>query len=66
MSALLEIRNIETWYDLVYAIRGVSLSIEEGTITAILGNNGAGKTTILRTVMGLIQDQPDKGEIEFK
>ena len=66
MSALLEIRNIETWYDLVYAIRGVSLIVEEGTITAILGNNGAGKTTILRTVMGLIKDQPDKGEIEFK
>lgn len=65
MSALLEIRNIETWYDLVYAIRGVSLSVEEGTITAILGNNGAGKTTILRTIMGLIEDQPDKGEIEF-
>jgi branched-chain amino acid transport system ATP-binding protein len=65
VSALLEIRNIETWYDLVYAIRGVSLSVEEGTITAILGNNGAGKTTILRTIMGLIEDQPDKGEIEF-
>jgi branched-chain amino acid transport system ATP-binding protein len=62
---LLEIKNIETYYDLIYAIRGVSLSVEEGSITAILGNNGAGKTTILRTVMGLINDQPDKGTIEF-
>ena len=34
-------------------------------ITAILGNNGAGKSTILKTVMGLLDDQPDKGTIEF-
>jgi len=62
---LLEIKNIETYYDLIYALRGVSLSVEEGTITTILGNNGAGKSTILKTVMGLIEDQPDKGTIEF-
>ena len=65
MSALLEIKNIETYYDLVYAIRGASLTVEEGSITAILGNNGAGKSTVLKTVMGLIEDQPDKGTIEF-
>ncbi len=65
MSALLEIKNIETYYDLIYAIRGASLTVEEGSITAILGNNGAGKSTILKTVMGLIKDQPDKGTIEF-
>jgi branched-chain amino acid transport system ATP-binding protein len=65
MAALLEIKNIETYYDLIYAIRGASLSVEEGTITAILGTNGAGKSTILKTVMGLIEDQPDKGTIEF-
>jgi len=64
-GALLEIRNIETYYGLIYAIRGTSLSVEVGTITAILGNNGAGKSTILKTVMGLIEDQPDKGTIEF-
>jgi len=63
--ALLEIKNIETFYTLIYALRGVSLSVEEGTITAILGNNGAGKSTILKTVMGLLDDQPDKGTIEF-
>ena len=65
MSALLEIKNIETYYDLIYAIRGASLTVEEGSITAILGNNGAGKSTVLKTVMGLIEDQPDKGTIEF-
>ena len=65
MATQLEIKNIETFYRLVYALRGVSLSVDEGTITAILGNNGAGKSTILKTVMGLIDDQPDKGTIEF-
>ena len=65
MSALLEIKNIETYYDLIYALRGLSLSVEEGTITTILGNNGAGKSTILKTVMGLIEDQPYKGTIFF-
>lgn len=65
MAALLEIKNIETYYDLIYAIRGASLSVEAGSITSILGNNGAGKSTILKTMMGLIDDQPDKGTIEF-
>jgi branched-chain amino acid transport system ATP-binding protein len=65
LAALLEIKNIETYYDLIYAIRGVSLTVESGSITAILGNKGAGKSTILKTIMGLIEDQPDKGTITF-
>lgn len=65
MSILLEIKNIETYYDLIYAIRGASLAVEAGTITTILGNNGAGKSTILKTLMGLIDNQPDKGVIKF-
>ena len=66
LGTLLEIKNIETFYRLVYALRGLSLTVEEGTITAILGNNGAGKSTILKTVMGLLDDQPDKGTIMFR
>jgi len=65
LATLLEIKNIETFYTLIYALRGVSLSVDQGTITAILGNNGAGKSTVLKTVMGLLDDQPDKGTIEF-
>jgi branched-chain amino acid transport system ATP-binding protein len=65
LSPLLEIKNIETFYRLIYALRGVSLAVEQGTITTILGNNGAGKSTVLKTVMGLLDDQPDKGTIEF-
>ena len=60
---MLEIKNIETLYGLVTALRGVSLQLPEGQITAILGANGAGKSTIIKTVMGLIADQPDKGGI---
>jgi len=56
MSALLEIKNIETFYTLIYALRGVSLTLEERTTTAILGK---------KTVMGLLDDKPDKGTIEF-
>jgi branched-chain amino acid transport system ATP-binding protein len=65
LGPLLEIKNIETFYRLIYALRGVSLAVEQGTITTILGNNGAGKSTVLKTVMGLLDDQPDKGTIEF-
>jgi len=66
LDPLLTLANVETYYDLVYALRGVSLDVREGTITVVLGPNGAGKTTILKTVMGLLDDQPDKGTITFR
>ncbi|NRB49298.1 MAG: ABC transporter ATP-binding protein [Saprospiraceae bacterium] len=64
-ETILQVSNIETYYDKVRALHGVSFEIKEGSITAILGNNGAGKTTTLNTVMGLLDDQPDKGTIHF-
>jgi branched-chain amino acid transport system ATP-binding protein len=64
-KGLLRVRNIETFYGLIMAIRGISLEVQEGQIAAILGANGAGKTTILKTIMGLLEDQPDKGTIDF-
>lgn len=64
--SLLNVQNIETYYGLIYALRGVSFEIKENTITTILGNNGAGKSTILNSIMGLIEDQPEKGLIEFQ
>ncbi len=60
---MLEVKNIETLYGLVMALRGVSLKLAEGKITAILGANGAGKSTLIKTIMGLLDDQPDKGTI---
>lgn len=65
-ESLLDIQNIETYYDRILALKGVSMTIRKDAITAVLGNNGAGKTTILKTVMGLLDDQPEKGNIQFK
>ncbi len=65
MGPQLRLNNVETYYGLVHALRGVSLEVQESTITVILGNNGAGKSTLLNTVLGLLDDQPDKGTIEF-
>lgn len=62
---ILQVKNVETYYDKVRALHGVSLEIAAGSITAILGNNGAGKTTTLNTIIGLLDDQPDKGTIHF-
>lgn len=61
---LLKIRNIESYYGPIMAIKGVSLDIEEGSIVTILGANGAGKTTILKTISGVLE--PEKGTIEFQ
>jgi len=60
---LISVRNIETWYGPINAIRGVSLDLGEGRIVTVLGANGAGKTTLLRTIAGVID--PFKGSITF-
>jgi len=60
---LLSVRNIETYYGPIMAIKGVSLDVAEGDIVTILGANGAGKTTILKTISGVMD--PEKGTIEF-
>ena len=65
MRSMLKISNIETLYGRIQALRGISLEVPEGSIVAILGANGAGKSSILKTVCGLLDDQPDKGTIEF-
>ena len=62
--SLLRVRNIETYYGPIMAIKGVSLDVEEGDIVTILGANGSGKTTILKTISGVMD--PEKGTIEFK
>ena len=61
MSTLLELKNVETYYGPVMAIRGVSLEIRMGQIVALLGANGAGKTTVLKTISGAME--PQKGTV---
>jgi branched-chain amino acid transport system ATP-binding protein len=60
---ILELANVEASYGPVKAIRGVSLSVPAGSIVAVLGANGAGKSTILRTISGVLD--PQKGAITF-
>ena len=66
---MLKVRNVETWYDLIRALHGISFEVRQGDIIALLGSNGAGKTTTLKTIMRLLYDlkeeQPEKGTIEF-
>ena len=60
---ILKIRNIESFYGPIMAIRGVSLDVHQGQIVSILGANGAGKTTLMKTISGVMD--PEKGKITF-
>ncbi len=61
---VLKLLNVESAYGPIKAIRGVSLEVRRGEIATVLGSNGAGKTTILKTISGIID--PRKGTVEFK
>jgi branched-chain amino acid transport system ATP-binding protein len=63
-APILQLLNVESAYGPIRAIRGVSLKVERGQIVTVLGSNGAGKSTILKTISGIID--PRKGSIEFK
>jgi len=63
-EALLTVNNIETYYGPIMALRGVSFSVPAGAIVTILGANGAGKTTILKTVSGVMD--PQKGSVTLE
>lgn len=60
---MLVVRNIETYYGPIVAIRGVSLTVKRGSIVTVLGANGAGKTTVLKTISGAMS--PQKGSVHF-
>jgi len=61
---MLKIRDLETYYGKIQALKGISLSVPENEITCLLGGNGSGKTTALKSVVGLVP--PARGRIEFK
>lgn len=63
MSTILDFRNVELYYDHVYALKGVSLTVNEGETVALIGANGAGKSSILRAITGLRKVK--SGEIHY-
>ena len=63
-NAMLSLTNVESAYGPIKAIRGVSLDVMRGQIATVLGSNGAGKSTILKTISGIID--PRKGSVTFK
>jgi len=63
-ETVLQLLNVESAYGPIKAIRGVSLKVDKGRIATVLGSNGAGKTTILKTISGIID--PRKGSVHFK
>ena len=63
MSAMLEVKNIQVAYGKIVAVKDVSVTVNEGEIVTLIGSNGAGKSTTLRTISGLIK--PKSGEITF-
>ena len=61
--ALLEVKNLEVYYGVINALKGISFEVNEGEIVTLIGANGAGKTTTMQSIMGLIH--PKNGEIIY-
>jgi branched-chain amino acid transport system ATP-binding protein len=64
MTVLLHLANVESAYGPIKAIRGVTLKVEAGRIVTVLGSNGAGKSTILKTISGVLD--PTRGTVSFR
>ena len=62
--AMLEVKDLEVYYGVIQAIKGVSFQVNQGEVIALIGANGAGKTTILHTVTGLLS--PKRGSVVFE
>lgn len=62
--AMLELDNIHTYYGNIHALKGISMNVEQGEIVTLLGANGAGKSTTLRTITGLLK--PRQGTVKLK
>src|SRR5690348_8434230 len=62
--AILEVNDIHTYYGNIHALKGITISVEPGQIVTLIGSNGAGKSTTLKTVSGLLK--PEKGHVVFE
>jgi branched-chain amino acid transport system ATP-binding protein len=63
MAALLDVRNLNAWYDRSHVVQDISFHVDRGEVVTLMGRNGAGKTTTLRTLMGLLARS--SGEVTF-
>ncbi len=64
MTPILELRNLESgYYQQLLVLKGISLKVMPGQVVTVLGSNGAGKSTMLKSIMSLIDDEPRKGEV---
>lgn len=61
--SMLKVENLSVHYGMIQAVRDVSFEVNEGEVVSLIGANGAGKTSILRTISGLVR--PSAGKIEF-
>ena len=62
--ALLELNDVHTYYGNIHALKGISLEVDKGEIVCLIGSNGAGKSTTLKTISGLLQ--PRQGEVRLE
>ena len=61
--AMLEVRDLQVYYGMIHAIKGISFDVNQGEVIALIGANGAGKTTTLHTITGLLA--PKSGSVLF-
>ncbi len=61
---MLSVRNLNTYYGAIYALKGIDIDVEKGEIVSLIGSNGAGKTTLLNTIAGVVKSS--KGQVTFK
>lgn len=62
--ALLELNNVHTYYGNIHALKGISVTVDKGEVVSLIGSNGAGKTTILKTISGVLR--PKEGTITLE
>ena len=63
-TPLLELKDVHSYYGKIHALKGISLTVNEGEVVTLIGSNGAGKSTTLRTISGLLQ--PRQGEVKLR
>ena len=61
---MLDVTNLHTYYGHIHALKGISLEVDQGEIVTLIGSNGAGKSTTLKTISGLLS--PRTGDVKLK